>query len=1284
MKIRKTGSINFSLLLLTVVGQFLFSLAVTGQTEMINLPWKAPLEITEGESVVKIPNLDNVMYQDGLPFFSHQSKAKLGKYHLEIDLVNSEPAHPEDINVIERSTYSIPNEPIIKTGQERDGKDVQLQAWCIPYFKDNGVLKRITGFRLTIQYTGALTASKEKDYVSSSVLSSGDWYKISVPADGVYKIDKALLTSLGIDVENLNPQNLNVYGNAFGVLSEANSGAYIDDLTKNSIVAVGELDGVFNDDDYFMFYGAGPNRWDSALGVFTRKMNPYSNVNCYFIHIDATDAPQRIQSLAENGGAVTDNVVTYSYYDIHEKESTNLVKGGQRWYGELFDGELSQSFAFSVPDYVNDQPFVIRYGVANNGTTGGNQFNFFYNGSNVSSIGLSTGGGDYARNTGTFQFNPVSSTIPITVVLNRVNASVKGYLDYLELNGRRNLKLTGTQMQFRDYISVGAGNISRFTVSGLNDTYFVWDITNKRNPYLILGTLTGNDFAFTQATDSLREFITFNTAGLLTPTAVGAVENQDLHASPQVEYVIVTHPNFLSQANRLSALHEANGTSTLVVTTEQIYNEYSSGVVDATAIRRFMKMFYDRAAGDPALAPQSLLLFGDGTYDPKNRVGNNNYYVPTYQFLNSENHSSAMVCDDYFGILADNGTMAGSDLMQIGVGRLLISNQDQAKEQVDKIEHYLKNGSQLFNGGANECCMDNSGSTFGDWRNNYVLITDDEENGYFVNQDAEPASDEIYTSNPELNCDKLYSDAFVQTSTAGGERYPDVYAAISDKVERGSLLLNYIGHGGEVGAAEERIITIPQIQSWDNINKLNCFVTATCEFTRFDDPSRVSAGEWVSLNPTGGSIALMTTTRTVTFNVNTATVATFYEYVFSRDANNQPLTFGEIMRLTKNNSGTSDNRRSFMLIGDPHLQIALPRYKLVVDSINHLDPQIELDTIRALSKAHIAGHFEDFSGNVMTSLNGVLAPTIFDKPKVNYTLHNDPESPVLDFYTQKNAVYKGQASIKNGLFNFEFIVPKDISYSYGKGKISLYGWGNGTDATGLDTNFIIGGLDASAPVDNVGPDITLYLNDNNFVNGGITSESPLLVVETSDEYGINTVGNGVGHDLVAILDGNTSDPIVLNDYYVGDLDSYQSGKIRYTLNQLEVGKHYLEVKIWDANNNSNTARIDFEVRSDDAVSLSHVLNYPNPFTTNTTFFFEHNQSCSSLDAQIQIYTVSGKLVKTINETVPTQGFRVEGISWDGKDDFGDPLAKGVYVYRLSVDLEDGGKAEKVEKLVLLK
>jgi hypothetical protein len=372
------------------------------------------------------------------------------------------------------------------------------------------------------------------------------------------------------------------------------------------------------------------------------------------------------------------------------------------------------------------------------------------------------------------------------------------------------------------------------------------------------------------------------------------------------------------------------------------------------------------------------------------------------------------------------------------------------------------------------------------------------------------------------------------------------------------------------------------------------------------------------------------------------------------------------------------------LIGDPALKISVPKMRIVTDSITGLAPTITIDTLQALSKVTIKGHIEDFSGNTLTDFNGTLAPSVFDKPKIQQTLGQDPDSPIIPFKVQRNIVYKGKASVTNGNFEFSFVVPKDINLSLGNGKISYYA-DNGTfDAAGWDSLFVIGGIDPNGVNDQLGPEIEMYLNDNTFVNGGITNETPMLIAQFFDENGINTVGNGIGHDLMATIDANTANPIVLNEYYVSDMDSYQSGSLRYTLPALSQGKHTLTLKVWDVNNNSSEETVEFIVQEKKDIALDHVLNYPNPFTTSTEFFFEHNQACSEMEVQVQIMTVSGRLVRTINQTVNTQGFRSAGIPWDGKDDFGDQLAKGVYLYWLKVRTQDGERAEKLEKLVLLK
>lgn len=1274
----------YKLIILLLIGH-----SSVAQDVSVEIEWQQSREMTIDGVKTMVPFIKGEDFENQLPIHSFQQKFKSGNYQVAIIDVATEGVSSSETSYLNGIKAQIPNSALIEAKVSRSKNENYLNSKCIPYIVTPSGFQKIISYKLRVTSTIAGTSylSQLKSYATSSVLNSGDWYKITVSNDGIFQLNRAFFKNMGLDVDNLDPKTINLYGNADGRLSELNSDPYRDDLKKNTIQFVGNSDTTFDEDEYFLFFGAGPNRWDHGSGAnFDRNQHVYSSVNTYFIHVDETDLPLRIQSLPESPLPSTQTVNSYTYYDIHENESVNLVQGGQVWYGESFDATLTQSFKFNIPGVDQSTPIQVKYAVATNANTFGNSFQVNYNGNSVNNLPLSSTSGDYIRNTGAFSFNPTGSSIELAYTLNRVNASVRAYLDFIQIVGRRSLAFNGNSMLFRDVNSVGIGNVSLFTVSGMTSANHVWDVSSKTNPQLIEGNLANGIFSFKQSTDTLREFLVFNETNLGQPNFVKQVENQDLHALGQFDYIIVSPKQFLNQANRLGDLHQANGLSTVVVDVEQVYNEFSSGNQDATAIRRFVKMFYERAGGNTALQPKYLCLFGDATYDPKNRVAGNNYMIPTYEYLNSENHISALVTDDYFGFMDNNESISGLDMMDLGVGRLLISNATHAQTQVDKIEHYMKNGinSPIVSNDPNSCCIGETANMFGDWRQVYTNITDDEEGGTFITADAEPAFNQVQGSANEMNCEKIYSDAYTQVSTTGGHRYPDVLNAITDRVERGSLITNYIGHGGEVGAAEERIITIPQVNTWTNLNRMGLFVTATCEFTKFDDPSRESIGELISLNPKGGSISLMTTTRSVYISINTLVVASLFTHVIERDANFDPLPFGEIMRRTKNSSGSSDNRRCFNLIGDPALKICLPKWKIVTDSINHIAISNGADTVRALTKMHVVGHLEDNSGNKLTTFNGVLSPTIFDKPKSVQTLGNDPNSPIVTFKTQKNALYKGRATVTNGDFKFEFVVPKDIDFNYGRGKISYYADNKVVDADGWDSTFVVGGINPNPPVDNVGPELKIYLNDDSFVSGSIASSNPLLVVEAHDENGINTVGNGIGHDITAVLDGNTGSPIVLNEYYKSNLDSYQNGKLQYTLRNMAVGSHTLDVKVWDVNNNSSTIRLEFTVTENQEVQLDHVLNYPNPFTTHTMFMYEHNQSCASLETQINIYTVSGRLVKTINQLVPTSGFRVEGISWDGKDDFGDQLAKGVYVYQLKVTMPDGKKAQKMEKLVLLR
>lgn len=1272
----------FKLLLLFVIFSTLGY--VHAQNQKLLFEWTDSSLARMGQNTTYLKTIRGFELDNNKPFFAHQEAQKIKSGKVSIVNLKTEKLDPQEKVKYAQFGIQFSNDFEIEAKLVMNSGAPLLSIYGLGIRERNGNLERITEIEWSII---PQQIALQKDYAANSVLgtTNGSWHKISVTRDGIYKIDKAFLESCGISTSGLNPQHLHIFGNGEGVISELNSAPFTDDLAQNAIQIVGEADGSFDANDYLLFYGWGPHRWDAvAGGQFNQVRHPYSDASYYFIYVGSDIAPLRI-SQGQTIDLPADTTITkYAYRDVYENDKVNLVKGGQRWYGEEFDVDLSQDFNFNIPN-ISSEPVNFQVSFASNSRAAGNQFQLKKGSNLLGQISMPFSISYYQRGALLCSDPNPTSNLNLTIEINRMNPNVVTYLDRILLNAQRNLVMVGAQMNFRVGSWSPSNVIAAYQLSSANQNTFVWDITDRHLPVLVAKQYASGVLTF-KANAGYREFVASSGAAYFTPELVSSIQKQNLHALSQVDYLMVVHPDFTAQANRLADLHRANGLSVHVVNLFSIYNEFSSGIQDPAAIRRFTKMFYDRAmASDPSTKPKFLLLFGDGTYDPKNRLADNNNFIVTYQLPTSENATEAMVVDDFFGMLDDNEAISASDIMDVAVGRLIVSTSLQAKQMVDKIEHYMKNGSDFYPVG-NSCCMGNqTDKTFGDWRLKYMLMADNREGGYFINTDAEAQYGIAKLSNPEINFNKLYMDAFPKVISAGGERFPAMENEIDANIQRGVLVTSYIGHGGEAGLADERIVSIDQINAWNNIHALHLFVSATCEFTRFDDPERVSAGEWVFLNPTGGAIAMLTTTRSVYFGVNTTIGIELMKRIFNRYPDGQAYEFGELSRRTKNAaSASSTNKRSFTLIGDPALRLALPRYRIVTDSINGSNPLQQLDTLRALSKSRIKGHIEDYNGNILTSWNGVLTPTIYDKIKVQNTLAQDDESPQIQFEQQVNKIYRGQASIVNGYFDFEFIVPKDISLQFDYGKISYYGHNGITDAQGFDTNLYVGGIDPNGVQDNQGPLVDLFMNQEGFVNGSVTDENPVLLAKIQDENGINTVGNGIGHDIVAILDDQTAEPYVLNDFYTANLNSYQAGEVRYQFKDLSPGKHTLNLKVWDVNNNSSAAQIEFVVKEKETPTLQHVLNYPNPFTTRTEFMFEHNQSCSSLNVLIQVFTVSGRLVKTIQQEVPTAGFRVNGIFWDGRDDFGDELARGTYLYRLSIQTPDGTYAEQTEKLVLLK
>ena len=1104
-----------------------------------------------------------------------------------------------------------------------------------------------------------------------SVLSQGEWYKIQIAETGIYKISFETLQSQGINLSGIDPRNIHIHGNGGRVLPEANNMTRYDDLMEMSIYIFGEEDGKFDPGDYILFYAQGPGSW--AFNTQTKRFqfdkHPYSDFAYCYITINNSKG-KRIQLNPLPEVEATQTITTFTAYIHHEEDLINLGKSGRQWYGESFDIQNTMNFAISLEGVVNGSRVLLEsavvassYSISNMKISVGETPFLVQTISPIPPPSLDSDYGKRSIDTASFKAN--STTVSLSYKYIKPLNSSQAWLDYFTINYQRNLSFSGSQMSFRKPMHYSSTQVVRYKIGNASQNIQIWEVTNALRPMRMQTQLAGNTLTFDSKNDTLREFIAFDGSKFLNPTFIGKVPNQNLHGMIDADYIIISHPDFLSQAQELANIHESeNQFNVKIVTPEMVYNEFSSGIQDPSAIRDFMRHL--RLSSGNIRKPAYLLLFGDASYDYKDRIQGNTNFVPTYQSDESLNPSYSFATDDYFTFLDQSEGKGGGGTPDLCVGRIPVFTQQQADDYMKKFKQYISVST----------------TSMGEWRTNLCFVADDEDNNSHLRQ-ADGLANFIDTTYPHFNIDKIFLDAYDQITTPGGQRYPDVNKDITQRIENGLLIINYTGHGGELGWAHERILEISDINSWNNFYKLPLFITATCEFSRYDDPQRVSAGEYVFLNPKGGGIALFTTSRLTYGGSNITLNQNFYKYAFER-TNGQYRTLGEIIMIAKQKSGSDLNWIKFILLGDPALKLAYPENKVSALTINNTSIEISTDTLKALSNVSITGEVTDPLSYPLHKFNGTVTTTIFDKVSLIKTKANDPESKPTTFALRKNIIYKGLSEVKNGKFYMNFIVPKDIEYKIGEGKICFYACSDKDDAAGYFAPVYVGGINTNAQIDNTPPSIHLFMNDLNFKDGGITDENPVLLAFISDENGINTVGSGIGHDIVAILDNNSNNPLILNNYYKSDLNTYTSGSIAYPLFNLEEGDHEIRLTAWDVYNNSATSKLKFTVKNSASFIISNLYNYPNPFYDKTYFVFEHNKSSEEMQVEIRIMDIYGRVVKTIAHTIFFTGYCSQPIEWDGASDNGKRLSQGIYIYQLTLTDSKGNARQKSGKLMISK
>ena len=952
---------------------------------------------------------------------------------------------------------------------------------------------------------------------------------------------------------------------------------------------------------------------------------------------------------------------------VHEVDERNIAGMGRIWFGEIYDYITDYEFIFDFPNLIKqtDKGSVRAYFASR--AYSSSTFRISVNGQLEKILNMTplTPGDRYTYATAaetSFHFTPTSDQLIIETVYTRSSSTSVGYVDYIEVNVERDLKFVGDQMMFRK--KMFGSSIAKYNLLNSGQNVTVWDISTPVNPQKVQTQSDGSGLVFNADASTQHEYIAFKPNNYMSAEFVEEVPNQNLHGYRNIDYLIIAYPDFLVEADRLADFHRQHGNlDVLLVTVGQVYNEFSSGGQDITAIRDFAKMLYDDS--DPGKELKYLLLFGDASYDYKDILPDNTNFVPCWESVKSLDIITSIATDDYFGFLDDGeGSEYANDLVDIGIGRFVVANVEEAQAAIDKTIHYSVNTTEVM----------------APWRNVVTFVADDGDSNRHL-KDAEKLANVFDTAFQVYNIDKIYLDAYEQISTPSGQRAPSVNKAINDRIEKGTLIVNYSGHGGEIGLGHEQIVQISDIMSWENYDMLSVFITATCEFTRYDDPSRVSAGELVFLNEKGGGICLFTTSRATFANSNLALNMAIYNNNMFKVIDGEYPRFGDIIRRSKL-YGTANDKK-FVLIGDPACQMAYPEHVAETVKVNsNIVVEDVFDTVKALQLVKVEGIVTDREGDKLTEFDGELFTSVYDKRTEIHTFGDD-NSPYT-FYLRNNVIFNGKASIVDGGFDFEFMVPKDIAYKYGEGRLSYYFRNTETDGNGYYENIVVGGFDENAKPDDEGPIIQLYMNDTTFRPGGFTNQNPVLLAFVSDSSGINTTGNGIGHDIVTVINEDKELTFVLNDYYEADENKYNRGRIAYPFSDLPDGEHNLSLKVWDVYNNSSTAYLNFLVVTSEEMVVQNLMNYPNPFINETNFVFDHNQKGNELEVLIEVFRLDGQIVKRINATLHPEGYRSEPITWDGSTDGGGKIGRGFYVYRVIVKNESGATGNDQSKLVYIR
>lgn len=1121
---------------------------------------------------------------------------------------------------------------------------------------------------MTLVSICGVNAQNMRSYTNKSVLSSGRTVKIRVQEEGLYSFTYDELREMGFS----NPKNVHLRGYGGELLNEdfTESNKYVDDLADQPVVDLG---------DKIAFYLRGVVGLTkinaSATNYIGITENYSSDYSYYFLHEESSEA-KRIE-FAEELTEEEIKETTYTAIKWQKFDDINIAKTGRNWYGNKFSNGDSKTFSFSFTNLIAGETGRIYSNVLSASSTIG-EFNLKTDltDKSVSFDKAAKYDLGYEKIMEADVTQTSSNSISATYDYTTGSTTGAGYIDYIIAAAKCNLKGNVSYQMIPVTPSSTEYNIT-YAALNSNSNIQVWDVSEIGDVKRVPTRLSKDSLIFTVKTrPTVGRYILVNWGGgFPTPEVVGNVDNQNLHAFNNIEYVVVTNPEFIDQAKELAEFHQKeDGMNVAVVTAEQVFNEFSSGTPDPTAIRAFMKMLWDKASeSEYGIYPQYLLLMGDGTYDNRGKLKkNDNNKMLTYQSVKSLNETSSYSCDDYFGYVED-GSIGYNNLytnkrINIGVGRFPVIKAEQAENLVNKVKQYYALEP-------------------GEWRTKVLALADDNEeqsssSGFhsFLSHQEEAIST-IETVEPRMNITRFYWDNFTCDMSGGSRRYPEVTAAITKKFTEGSLIFNYLGHSSYNAISAEHSYSISQVQTI--YNKIYpVWFAGSCNLSQYDD-FRTSYGEEIMLNPNGGAIASIGAVRTAYASPNLSLDKDFLKQAFNPE---NEYRLGKIYRAAKTARGQDSNKMVYILLGDPGLKLKVPELNIAVDSIVTLNSDgsvSKTDTLKALSKVKIYCHVEDESGNTLKQFNGIVNATLKDKEVKAFTKGNKNGIDPYTYYDRQSTLYTGSSIVTNGEFELQMIIPKDINYNIDFGRLSMYAYdeSNGWDAMGADETLYIGGSAPDVTPDSVGPNLVVTTNGDNYKDGYKVNPNPMIYVDLSDASGINATGSSIGHNITLTIDDNTKNVISLNSYFKYNTASCTEGRVEYHIEEaLSEGWHTIKIKAWDLQSNSSESTIRIYVNESLAPEIETLTVYPNPAKDKFTAYIKTNRPDEVQTVECSLTEVSGReILRKEFKDKPTDG--TWNIEWDLNEN--GKIASGLYLLYIRIATEKSDFAEKTEKIMVI-